>query len=104
MFLKYWSSSHFLQDVFSYCTKLELISLGDATTKEDLHSWFHGVDYEEGFGPYEMPHTEVNKILIYNYAIVSAINREERKGIFGEDGALEFFFVFLLTCVIVFCK
>lgn len=51
--------------------------------KEDMHSWFQELGYEESFGPGEIPSTEAHKKRIHTYAIVSAVNQNERKGIFG---------------------
>lgn len=40
---------------------------------EEIRSWFHGLGYEEGFDPNEVPPTEVRKMWTDTYAIVSAV-------------------------------
>lgn len=64
-----------------------------------MKSWFQGLGYEEGFGPYEIPHTKVKKKQINAHVILSVVSHEERKNIFGEGRVFMFFF----TCVIAFC-
>lgn len=49
--------------------------------KEDLHSWFYGLDYEEGFGLDKVSYFETKKKRIH-YAILSAVSRDDRKYIF----------------------
>lgn len=42
--------------------------------KETLHLWFQQLSYEEGFGPSEVPYSEVRKNRINTYLILSVIN------------------------------
>lgn len=51
-----------------------MFSSDEATMKEDMHSWFKGLVYEEWFDPSEVPSTEVRKMHIETYAIVHAVN------------------------------
>ncbi|KAL5062633.1 hypothetical protein RYX36_024370 [Vicia faba] len=48
-------------DAHSYCTMLDLISSNEVALKEDPHSWFQGLDYEEKLSPSEFPPTEAMK-------------------------------------------
>lgn len=90
--MKYWSSSHFCREILSYCTKPHFLSPDEAIMKGAMRSWFKGLGYEYGFGPGEMSSSKVRNRLTDAYAIVSMVNREERKEIFGEDEVLGFLF------------
>lgn len=49
-----------------------------AMMNEDLHSWFQGLNYEEGFMPDKVPPYEMKKKQIETYAILSQPRCEER--------------------------
>lgn len=52
--------------------------------KEDLNYWFYGLDYEDEFGLDEVSYSETEKKRTH-YAILSAVNRDDRKYFFDED-------------------
>lgn len=54
--------------------------------KEDLHALYEGLQYEKGFGPFEVKPSMQRKQLTHAHAIVGTTNSLERKYIFGEDG------------------
>lgn len=56
--------------------------------KEDLCLWFYIHGYEEGFIPNEVSSSKQRKMSFDTYAIVSMVDRVERREIFGEDGVL----------------
>lgn len=85
LYPKYRAKVHFNRDAHSYCTKLDFLSLDEVAMKEEIHSWFDILSYEESFSPEEVPHTEARKRQIDTYAIVSTITQEESKTIFGES-------------------
>lgn len=45
--------------------------------KEDLCAWYEGLDYEEGFGPSEVSHSQQKKKQIDIYAIISVHDHVE---------------------------
>ena len=63
---------HFHHDIHFYKTNLGHISFDEEMMKEDLHSWFQGLGYVEGFGPSEVLSSDIRKKQIYTYVIVSA--------------------------------
>lgn len=72
-------------------TKLSSFSPDKVVMKDCLWYWFHEFVYEERFDPYEVPSSKVRKKRIYTNSTLSAISREERKEIFGEDEVLQLF-------------
>ena len=61
------------------------------TIKDEMHSWFQGLGYEEGFSLGEVPSTKVRKRHIHIYVILSVVNLRERMMIFSEIGGFTFF-------------
>lgn len=53
--------------------------------KENLRSWFHGLDHEEGFPPVEVFSSDVGNKQNYTHVIVSEINQAEMRENFVED-------------------
>lgn len=80
-----------------YNIQLNSLIVEKVMLRKDLESLYHGLGYEEVFGPEEMSLSYHRKKSIDNCAIVIEVSRTERKEIFGEDGVLGFF----LTCVLV---
>lgn len=59
--------------------------------KEEKKSWFQGLGYEDRFGPYDVPPTEVRKKRIDIHVILSALNLDERKKISCQSRVFMFF-------------
>lgn len=78
-FFKYCPFPYFYSDIPYYHTTLSPLSPDEVFMKEDLHSWFKGLGYEEVFGPSEVPSSEVRNRRIYTYTIMSVVIWEERK-------------------------
>lgn len=83
--LNYWSSYHFRWDVLFYHAKPSLLSPQKVAMKEDMHSWFQGFGYEEGFGPNKVHYFEIRRKQIHTYAILSVNSQKERINNFGEN-------------------
>lgn len=67
---------------------------------DEMHFWFQGIGYKEGFGPGKVRSTKVRKRLIDIDYILSAVNLEERRKIFSERKV----FMVFLTHVISFFR
>lgn len=63
-FLKYWSIGHFYQPIPSYHFGLNFLSPKEVEMKEDIHAWYQGLEYEEGFIPSEVLSFQQKKRLI----------------------------------------
>lgn len=50
-FWKYWFNVHFYRPIPSYHFEPTFLSSKEVNMKEDLHAWYQGLEYEEGFGP-----------------------------------------------------
>lgn len=68
------------------------MSLEEVKIKEDFHAWYQGLEYEEGFGPGEVPSFPQKKMQINTDMIINACEHSERQKMFGEDEDLDTFF------------
>lgn len=91
-FYKYWSRAYFHRPLPSYHFVITLLSSEEMKIKEDMCSWYQGLDYEEGFGPVEVLFIQQKKRQLNTYVIVSAPDQSEIQKIFGEDKNLGNFF------------
>lgn len=78
LYPKSWSKLHFNRSTLFYYTNLNSIPPSEVTMKEEMRSWFQRLGYEDEFGPGKVPPTKVRKNRIYAYALLSAVNFEER--------------------------
>lgn len=64
-----------------------------------MQYWFHGLGYEEGFSPGNVPPTEVRKKHVDTHVILSAVTLKEMREIFSE---VEFscFFFYMHGCIL----
>lgn len=74
LYLEYWSKTYFNWESKSYCTKPGSLSLEEVEMKEEIQSWFQGLNYKEGFIPGEFPPAKVRKSQMDTHAIFSAIS------------------------------
>lgn len=94
--LKYWAWLHFHPEPHSYGVKLDFLTFEEILMKINLESFYHGLGYEEGFGPTKFSSSHQRKRFIDTRSFMSMIDHSRRKKIFGEDGVL---FVFLCVCL-----
>lgn len=78
----------------TFSTELNhIFSLDEVAMTEDLHAWFQGLGYKEGFGPDKVPYTKIRKRMIDTCTITSVVSQEEIKDTFCEEEVFKYFFL-----------